>query len=110
MVHQKKIIKKINYFISILILTSACSGLSDAKKVLKNQKVTNTDEFLVKKKEPLILPPDFEKLPIPDSKDDKNTLSQEKEKIKKILKVDEKNIKNDKSASSLEESIIEKIR
>ena len=56
------------------------------------------------------MPPDFEKLPIPDSKDDKNTLSQEKEKIKKILKVDENNIKNDKSASSLEESIIEKIR
>ena len=30
------------------------------------QKNSSADEFLVKKKDPLILPPDFENLPIPD--------------------------------------------
>ena len=29
-------------------------------------KANSADEFLVKKKDPLILPPDFENLPIPD--------------------------------------------
>ena len=56
--------KKFKYIFPILFLISACGGLSDAKKVLKNEKVITTDEFLVKKKEPLILPPEFDKLPV----------------------------------------------
>ena len=35
--------------------------------VLKNEKITNTDEFLVKKRDPLVLPPEFETLPKPNS-------------------------------------------
>ena len=38
------------YFILIAFLHS-CGGASDAAKVLKNEKITNTDEFLVKKRE-----------------------------------------------------------
>ena len=45
--------KKINYLISIFLIVTACGGLSDAKKVLKNEKVSSTDEFLVKKKRTL---------------------------------------------------------
>ena len=33
----------------------SCGGFSDASKVLQNEKITNTDEFLVKKRDPLIL-------------------------------------------------------
>ena len=32
---------------------------------MSGQKVTNTDEFLIKKKDPLVLPPEYEKLPLP---------------------------------------------
>ena len=32
---------------------------------LRNEKINSTDEFLVKKKDPLILPPDFDKIPTP---------------------------------------------
>ena len=102
--------KKNKLLISLLLIISACSGLSDAKKVLKNEKVITTDEFLVKKKELLILPPDFEKLPLPDSIGDKNISNQEKEKIKKILRVDENNQTDKKPSSSIEKSIIEKIQ
>ena len=54
------------YFINIiLIFLTACSGLSDAGKVLRNEKVRTTDEFLVKKRSPLVLPPDYEEIPEP---------------------------------------------
>ena len=36
------------------------------KKGFESQRKKSTDEFLVEKKQPLIMPPDFEKLPIPN--------------------------------------------
>ena len=51
----------------MLIILNACGGLSDAGKVLRNEKTRTTDEFLVKKRDPLILPPDYSKLPVPDT-------------------------------------------
>ena len=54
--------KKLNLLLVIFILFAACNNLNEAKKVLKNEKTSTTDEFLVKKKEPLTMPPDFEKL------------------------------------------------
>ena len=80
------------------------------KKVLRNEKTSSTDEFLVKKKEPLVLPPDFDKLPEPESERSVNSDTSEKDKIKKILRADDSNLKEKKNSSSLEESIIEKIR
>ena len=94
--------KKFNFIVIALLLITGCGGLGDAKKVLKNEKTSSTDEFLVKKKEPLVLPPDFDKLPLPQS--------QKKDKIKEILNVNENNIKDKKTSSSIEESIIEKIK
>ena len=41
--------KKINFLILILFLLVSCGGLKDAGKVLRNEKVRTTDEFLVKK-------------------------------------------------------------
>jgi PBP1b-binding outer membrane lipoprotein LpoB len=102
--------KKFNYIILISLFFYGCSGFSDAKKVLKNEKVKSTDEFLVKKKEPLVLPPDFDKLPLPDSDGNQNNLNEEKENFKKILNVDKDSINEKKTSSSIEESIIEKIR
>ena len=103
--------KKIKYIFPILFFITACNGLSDAKKVLKNEKSYSTDEFLVKKKEPLTLPPDYDKLPLPNSisKSDDKSLSNE-EKIKKIFRLEEENIPENNSSSSLEESIIKQIR
>ena len=41
--------KKINFLVLISFLLVSCSGVSDAGKVLRNEKVKTTDEFLVKK-------------------------------------------------------------
>jgi len=74
---------------------------------LRNEKIKTTDEFLVKKRKPLILPPDYNEIPEPGTKTE-NKIN-ENEKIKKMLKSTEKNnIKN--NSSSTEQSILNKIR
>ena len=98
---------KLKYLILLLLLQS-CSGLSDAKKVLKNEKTSNTDEFLVKKKEPLVLPPNFDDIPKPGSKSKINT--DENDNIKKILKTPETNNVSKNKSSSIEEAILDKIK
>ena len=65
--------KNLSFILSIIILLTSCGGISDAGKVLRNEKIKTTDEFLVEKRKPLSLPPDYENLPEPRSR------SQEKE-------------------------------
>ena len=104
---MKKINKILFYCILISFLHS-CSGTSDAAKVLKNEKITNTDEFLVKKKQPLIIPPDINNIPEPRSMEKNNQNGEEK--IKNILKIPRSTSNNNNSNSSTENSIIDKIR
>ncbi len=100
--------KKIIYlFISLLFLMS-CTTMEDAGKVLRNEKIKTTDEFLVKKKEPLILPPDYDKIPEPGSI--KSKQKSEDDEIRKILKNSQKKSNEIKSSISIEDSIIDKIR
>ena len=101
---------KIKNFLSfiILVLLGACGGLDDAAKVLKNEKTRTTDEFLVKKREPLVLPPDYDKIPEPGTKIKKKV--SENDKIKDLLKIEEEESDQKKTYSSTEKSILEKIR
>ena len=99
--------KNINFLLIILITLVSCGSVEEAGKVLRNEKIKTTDEFLVKKRKPLILPPDYNEIPEPGTKTE-NKIN-ENEKIKKMLKSTEKNnIKN--NSSSTEQSILNKIR
>ena len=42
--------------------------MHSVKETLSGQKKQNSDEFLVKKKNPLVLPPNFDDLPEPQKK------------------------------------------
>ena len=42
--------------------------MSEVKRGLTGEKRFSTDEFLIKKKDPLIMPPDYENLPTPDER------------------------------------------
>ncbi len=95
------------YLILLIFFLTSCSSFEEAGKILRNEKITTNDEFLVRKKEPLILPPDYKKMPVPGSVLKKE--NDEKQKIKKILKAPKENKKNTKS-SSIEESIINQIK
>lgn len=94
-------------FIFIFVFTS-CSGLDEVGKVLRNEKIRTTDEFLVKKKNPLVLPPNYEEIPLPGSI--LKTKENQEEKIKKILKAPEVENKKKNTPSSIEESILNRIR
>ena len=94
--------------ILLQFIFASCQGLSDAGKVLRNEKIKTNDEFLVKKKDPLILPPDHKKIPEPGSiANDKKSDTQ---RIKKILKAPKDKSTGVNKSSSVEKSILEKIR
>ena len=59
-------LKKITYILLFIFLVSCADTFDSVKRGLTGAKKGSADEFLVKKKDPLILPPDFENLPTPD--------------------------------------------
>ena len=67
--------KNIYFLLISSFLLAACGGLKDAGKVLRNEKIKTTDEFLVKKRNPLVLPPNFEEIPEPGTKSKKRKMS-----------------------------------
>ena len=95
--------KNICLLIFVLFFLVSCA---DMGKALRNEKTTTTDEFLVKKKGPLVFPPDYKKIPAPDTIIEKD--ENQEEKIKKILKAPVK--KKKANTTSIEKSILEKIR
>ena len=96
--------KIINILIIIFFVTS-CESLQSAKKTLTGEKEFTSDEFMVQKKNPLILPPDYENLPTPDEE------VAAKEEISNFEKTLESSIEeNSSKSSSAEESILKKIR
>ena len=98
--------KKIIFLlVSTIFITSCGDTLSSVKRGLTGEKSRSTDEFLIKKKDPLILPPDFENLPTPDER------IVATEELSTFEKTFETSIEEDVSTSgSAEESILEKIR
>ena len=91
-------------------ITYSCQSVKDVVQGKKRSK--SADEFLVQKKNPLIMPPEYNELPIP-GKDKSNLNYQEvnKDGIKKILNLDD-NSQNklvDNKEIDLEKSILKKI-
>jgi len=102
-------------FIKLLILLSGltlilnnCSTFSEAGKVLRNENAKTTDEFLIKKNEPLAQPPDFKKIPEPGTVESRASTSQNT--LKKILNENKSEDNNEIKSSSTEESILRKIK
>ena len=100
--------KKIIFLIITIFLLTSCGTLDEAGKVLKNEKIRTIDEFLVEKRDPLVLPPDFREIPLPGSS--KNIKKKNESKIKKILKTNNQEKISNGQTSSTEKSIIDKIR
>ena len=97
--------KKIVNMLAIIFFVTSCNTMDTAKKALTGEKELSTDEFMVKKKDPLILPPDYENLPIPDESTVVNEDSSTFEKNLEALIED-----NSSTSSSVENSILKKIR
>lgn len=98
---------KNNILLALFFTIVGCSSLKEAGQIIRNEKVKTTDEFLVKKRNPLVLPPDYEKLPVPGSVPENK--ENQKDKLKKILKSSNIESQENKS-SSVEKSILDRIR
>ena len=95
---------KLFFLLNILMFFSSCGTVKDA---FSNQKKNSSDEFLVEKKAPLVMPPDYGDLPIPENSE--VTEKQNINEIEKLIKNNEQgNTSN--SNSSLEENLLDKIK
>jgi len=103
--------KKTIFLIMLIFLVTSCAdSWSNVKRGLTGAKQQSTDEFLVQKKDPLILPPDFDSLPSPS---DREEAIEEMSgfSIEKTLKQESETEFTASSAeSSAEDSILKQIR
>ena len=109
--------KKNNYPIFLLFFLFLASGCADVKKGFSEKKIDQGEEFLVIKKNPLVVPPDFEKMPLPKSEiDNTNSIKVKNEQgseLEKLLNNQEKNSDAQNSSvniGNLEKKIIDKIK
>ncbi len=108
---KNKMIKKINILI-IIFLTIFLYSCQGAKEAFQSKKRSDqSDEFLVQKKNPLTMPPDFDMLPSPGNKVAEQEEVVDSSEIKNILKINENEQEiNSNQPSSIEDSILKKIQ
>ena len=94
-----------NFFFLIVIFVTFISGCSSIKDTLTGVKEQNTDEFLVKKKDPLVLPPNFNDLPKPQTQKNSENNGEESIDFSNILTESENKKEIIKNEGSLERSI-----
>ncbi len=93
--------KKTIYMFALVFFTASCA---DVKRGITGGKEQSTDEFLVIKKDPLILPPDYENLPVPDE----TAISEEISIFEDTLGTSTED--NSFTSNSVESSILKKIQ
>ena len=100
--------KKFYLFVIIVYFLTGCQSAKDA---LTLKKKNNSDEFLVEKKSPLVMPPDYNDLPVPNTNQEQ--IQNSDNNIKELIITDQDNT-NDPNLNTtdknLEESLLEKIK
>ena len=108
---MKKLIKSTSCLFIFLLAFSGCQSVKDG---LTGKKQNNSDEFLVQKKNPLTLPPEFGKLPKPKNLNKDSENNESEIDLNKILTKDPSTVKTvdieETSNGSLEKSILKKIK
>jgi hypothetical protein len=99
--------KKIFLFIFLIIFLNSCQSVSEGFTLKKKN---NADEFLVEKKNPLVLPPNYNDLPTPRdvNSSDQDDIENFEVTIKKSSS--KKNVNKKIQPSSTEESILKNIK
>ena len=101
--------KKFNYYLIFLIILSSCQSIKDG---LSGRKDENSDEFLVKKKSPLVMPPKFMELPKPgEENSDEEVSNLEKNiDIENILDLEKSKKNNSSNSGSAEDFVLKQIK
>ena len=96
------------FFLILLFFLCSCQNVKNA---LTGKKLENSDEFLVIKKNPLVLPPNFNDLPTPKDVVETTQIENIENEIEDLLS----SIKDDEevsesSSSNTESFVLEKIK
>ena len=105
-------IYKFSKLILLLLFLYSCGSVGEALQGKKRS--DQGDEFLIDKKNPLVMPPDFDKLPQPGESNVKSTKDIEgnQSNIKDLLKNSdiEEDTSSPEKSTSIESSILKKIK
>ena len=102
--------KKIKIFILTILFFVVLQSCGTIKEGFSSQKKNSSDEFLVEKKSPLVMPPDFEELPIPNTNETQT--NENSNSIKSIISSNKDSVstQNIETNQNLESSILKKIK
>jgi len=96
------------FFLIILLFLSSCQGFKDA---LTGKKYENSDEFLVIKKNPLVLPPNFNDLPTPKDVADTTQIENIENEIEDLISsIKDSDEVSESSSNDTESFVLEKIK
>ena len=104
---MNKIYKSI--ILMIFLATASCESV---KSALGGSKMSNSDEFLVEKKNPLVLPPDYSRLPEPNFLEENASEEDPSKNVEKLVLSIEENLENQDytpSDNSIEEFVLKNI-
>ena len=94
--------------LNFILLLASCATAKDA---FVNQKKSSTDEFLVEKKSPLVMPPDYNELPIPKEKIEQTDINENEFKtLITQTNQDTKSDSNEDVNKNFEELLLDKIK
>ena len=103
---------KVSKLLIVLLFIYSCGSVGEALQGKKRS--DQGDEFLIDKKNPLAMPPDFDKLPKPGETSTKSTkdIDSDQSNIEILLKNSEieENASSSEQSTSIESSILKKIK
>ena len=103
---------KISKLLPLLLFLYSCGSVGEALQGKKRS--DQGDEFLIDKKNPLTMPPDFNKLPEPGEATIKSTkdIESDQSNIENLLKNSEikEKVSSSEQSTSIESSILKKIK
>jgi len=103
--------KKVKIYILAIFLPFIMSSCGTIKEGFSSQKKNSSDEFLVEKKSPLAMPPNFDELPIPNTNETQT--NENSNSIKSIISSNKDSVlstQNNETNQNLESSILKKIK
>ena len=102
---------KIFKLLFLLLFLYSCGSVGEALQGKKRSE--QGDEFLVQKKNPLAMPPDYEKIPKPGNQEVSPKTFSDNNDVKDLLNIEESDSTSkvdDDSSENIESAIIEKIQ
>ena len=103
-----ELMKKFKFLVYLNLIVLFLSSCGTVKEGFTNQKKKGSDEFLVEKKSPLVMPPDFDELPIPN--DPNKEINLNENSIKNLISNNKNTNTSNETNNNLESSILDKIK